>query len=239
LTQPWVIAIDGAAASGKSTVGSILARRLNYLFFDTGVMYRAVTWAALERGISIQDEAAVTALAQSLLIEVTPPTKDDGRQNTICADGQDVTWAIRQPVVDAAVSLVSTYLGVRQALTEQQRCIAANVRIVMAGRDIGTVVLPNADLKLFLEASAEERARRRHEECKARGETITYQQVLNSVRLRDEIDSQRAHAPLRPATDALILNTDGLSIDQVVDKIESAMRQLGYSLNESGEEYET
>jgi cytidylate kinase len=215
-----VIAIDGAAASGKSTVGGVLARRLGYTYFDTGIMYRAVTWAALERGIPIDDETAVTALAESLVIEVTPPTQDDGRQYDVYVDGQDVTWLIRQPAVDAAVSPVSAYRGVRRALTEQQRRIAAKGRIVMVGRDIGTVVLPNADLKLYMQASVEERARRRYQERQARGENVTYQEVLVSMHRRDQIDSQRTYAPLRPADDAIIIDTDGLDIDEVMTQIE-------------------
>jgi cytidylate kinase len=216
-----VIAIDGAAASGKSTIGSLLARRLGYTYFDTGVMYRAVTWAALHRGISVDDEAAVTALAEALVIQVTPATQDDGRQYTVFADGQDVTWAIRQPAVDAVVSPVSAYPGVRRALTKQQRHIAAGGCMVMVGRDIGTVVLPHADLKLFIRASIEERARRRYLERRARGEDVAYQTELASMRRRDEIDSQRAHAPLRPADDAVIIDTDGLTIEQVLARIEA------------------
>jgi cytidylate kinase len=184
-------------------------------------MYRAVTWAALQRGIPVDDEAAVTALAQALVIRVTPPTQDDARQYTVFADGQDVTWAIRQPAVDAVVSPISAYPGVRRALTEQQRHIAAGGCMVMVGRDIGTVVLPHADLKLFIRASIEERARRRYLERRARGEDVAYQTELASMRRRDEIDSQRAHAPLRPADDAVIIDTDGLSIDQVLARIES------------------
>ena len=190
-------------------------------------MYRAVTWAALERGIAIEDEAAVTALAESLVIEVTPPTEDDGRQYTVYADGQDVTWAIRQPAVDAAVSPVSAYPGVRRALTEQQRRIAAGGRIVMVGRDIGTAVLPNADLKLYMQASVEERARRRFRECQARGEEVSYEEVLASMRRRDQIDSQRKHAPLRPAEDAIIIDTEGLSVAEVLARIESLLNSTG------------
>ena len=221
LTRPSVIAIDGAAASGKSTIGGLLARRLGYLYFDTGVMYRAVTWTALERGISIVNEAAVTALAESLVIKVTTPTQDDGRQYTVYADGQDVTWAIRQPAVDAAVSPVSAYFGVRQALTEQQRQIAAGGRVVMVGRDIGTVVAPDADLKLYLQASVEERARRRYRECQARGEAVTYEEVLASIRCRDRIDSGRSQAPLRPAADAILIDTEGFGIEEVLTKVET------------------
>jgi cytidylate kinase len=220
LTRPCVIAIDGAAASGKSTVGSMLARRLGYSYFDTGVMYRAVTWAVLERGISVLDEESVTQLAESLVIEVGPPDQQDGRQYTVYADGQDVTWAIRRPDVDANVSPVSAYPGVRRALTEQQRKIAARGRMVMVGRDIGTVVLPAADLKLFIRASVQERARRRYQECRSRGEQVTYEQVLDSMRRRDEIDTQRTHAPLQPAEDAIIIDTDDLDIEDVLDRIE-------------------
>jgi len=190
-------------------------------------MYRAVTWAALQRGVSIHDEAAVTELAEALRIEVTPPTRDDGRQYTVCADEQDVTWEIRQPEVDAAVSPVSAYPGVRLALTQQQRRIAAMGRMVMVGRDIGTVVLPDADLKLYIQASDEERARRRYLELKARGEDVTYQEVLTSMRRRDQIDSQRAHAPLRPADDAVIIDTDGLEIDEVLARIEPLLQDQG------------
>jgi cytidylate kinase len=188
-------------------------------------MYRAVTWAALQRGISIDDEAAVTELARILPIEVTPPTQEDGRQYTVYAAGQDVTWGIRQPDVEAAVSAVSAYPGVRQALTEKQRQIAANGRIVMVGRDIGSVVLPDADLKLYIQASVEERARRRFLELRSRGKEAPYYEVLTSMRQRDQIDSQRAHAPLRPADDAVIIDTDGLSVEEVLACIETLLQQ--------------
>jgi cytidylate kinase len=154
--KPCTIAIDGPASAGKSTIGELLARRLDYLYFDTGLMYRAVTWAALARDIPIDDEAAVTALAERLRIDVIPPTVDDGRQCTVLADGVDVTWAVRTPEVDANVSPVSAYPGVRRALVVQQRRVAAAGPVVMVGRDIGTVVLPDADLKLYLDATVEE-----------------------------------------------------------------------------------
>lgn len=227
MARPSVIAIDGAAASGKSTIGNRLARRLGYTYFDTGVMYRAVTWAALREGVSIEDEAGVTELAESLVIEVTPPTRDDGRQYTVYADEQDVTWAIREPAVEEFVSPVSAYPGVRRALTEQQRRIATSGHMVMVGRDIGTVVLPDADLKLYIQASVEERAHRRYQECRARGERVTYDEVLTSMRRRDQIDSQRTHAPLRPADDAVIIDTDGLDIEEVMGRIESLLQDLG------------
>jgi cytidylate kinase len=221
------VAIDGPAASGKSTVGEALAQRLGYLYFDTGVMYRAVTWAALERSIPIGDEEAVTALAEQLHIEVTEPTVADGRQYTVLADGVDITWAIRTPAVDANVSPVSAYAGVRRALVAQQRRVAAGVAVVMVGRDIGTVVLPHADLKIYLDATVEERARRRWREMEARGKDVDYQVVLDAMRRRDEIDSSRDVSPLRAAEDAVLLDTTDLSIDQVVEQVQRLVEAQG------------
>ena len=213
------IAIDGPAASGKSTVGELLARRLGYLYFDTGVMYRAVTWAALDRGIPIEDEAAVVALAGKLHIDVSPPTADDGRQYTVLADGVDITWEIRTPAVNADVSPVSAYPGVRREMVRQQRRVAQGGRVVMVGRDIGTVVLPDADLKIYLDASVEERARRRWEEERARGENSDYDAVLASMRRRDQIDSSREASPLRAAGDAVVLDTTALDIEGVMVEV--------------------
>jgi cytidylate kinase len=221
------IAIDGPAASGKSTVGELLARRLGYLYFDTGVMYRGVTWAALDRDISIEDEVAVTALAEVLHIEVTPPTADDGRQYTVLADGVDITWEIRTPAVNANVSPVSAYPGVRKEMVRQQRRVAECGQVVMVGRDIGTVVLPDADLKIYLDASVEERARRRWKEELARGENSDYGAVLASTRRRDEIDSSRDVSPLRAAEDAVVLDSTELSIEQVVAAAERLIEDRG------------
>ena len=157
-----LIAIDGPAASGKSTVGRLLAERLQYLYLDTGCMYRAVTWAALQREIDLADETAVTQLAQDIQIDILPVEAErDGRHYTVLVDGQDITWQLRSPQVDANVSLVSSYLGVRQEMVQRQRAFGNRGAVVMVGRDIGTVVMPDAPLKLFITASAEERARRR------------------------------------------------------------------------------
>lgn len=218
------ITIDGPAASGKSTVGSALSERLGYLYFDTGVMYRAVTWAALDRGIAIEDEAAVTRLAQELHIEVTRPTVDDGRQYTVLADGEDITWAIRSPEVNRYVSPVSAYPGVREALTCQQRRIGGAGGVVMVGRDIGTVVLPGAEVKIYLDASPEERARRRHAENLQRGQPSDYQQVLSELRRRDRIDSTRASSPLLAADDAVRIDSTAMTIDEVVARAEELAR---------------
>jgi cytidylate kinase len=219
LTRPSTIAVDGPAASGKSTIGGLLAERLGYLYFDTGVMYRAVTWAAIARGIDVADEAGVTDLAERLQIDVVRPTVSDGRQYTVLADGQDVTWEIRCPEVNWGVSPVSAYPGVRAALTAQQRRIGQKGKIVMVGRDIGTVVLPDADLKLYLDATVEERAGRRYRETLARSESADFDEVLASVQLRDEIDSGRAHAPLRAAEEAVVVDTTALGIQDVLDRV--------------------
>jgi len=227
--KPCTIAIDGPASSGKSTIGELLARRLGYLYFDTGVMYRAVTWAALDRGIPIEDEPAVTALAEQLGIDVTSPTADDGRQYTVLADGADVTWDIRAPEVDGSVSPVSAYPGVRRALVEQQRRVAAKGPVVMVGRDIGTVVLPDADLKIYLDASVEERARRRWLEERARALDVDYGTVLASMRRRDEIDSSRADSPLCVAEGAVVVDTTGLSIERVLAEAERLVEEQGCS----------
>lgn len=225
MSKPTIIAIDGPAAAGKSTIGYELAKRLNYLYFDTGVMYRAVTWTALNEGLDIADEAAITALAQRLDIDVTPPTQEDGRQYTVLADGQDITWAIRDAAVEAGVSPVSAYAGVREALVVQQRRISAQGRVVMVGRDIGTIVLPRADLKLYLDASVRERALRRYRELIQRGQEASYESVLTSMQRRDDIDSGREVAPLLPADDAITIDTSDLNIDQVLDAIQKMIHE--------------
>lgn len=223
-TSPSIIAIDGPAASGKSTLGRRLADELGYLFFDTGVMYRAVTWLALQRGVDVNDSAAVTLLAETAQIDVASPSQEDGRACDVLADGQDITWETRRREVDANVSVVSAYAGVRKALSEQQRRIGKRGRVVMVGRDIGTVVLPEADLKVYLDATADERARRRYDEVRARGENPDYQEILDKVIQRDHIDSTRAVAPLRPAEDAVILDSDKLDADEVFQRVKDLCR---------------
>jgi len=214
-SPPSILALDGPAASGKSTLGRRLADSLGYLFFDTGVMYRAITWIALQRDMDLRDEAAITELAQNAQIDIRPPSRDDGRACDVVIGDKDVTWDMRGDEVDANVSVVSAYAGVRQALSQQQRRIGLRGKVVMVGRDIGTVVLPEADLKIYLDASAEERARRRYDEMIARGDKADYAEILRKVIERDHIDSTRAVAPLRPAEDAVIVDSDKLSADQV------------------------
>ena len=219
------ITIDGPAASGKSTLGIKLAEHFNFLFFDTGVMYRAVTLAALQRQVPVSDEKACTGLAQKVKIDIAPPSKSDGRLNDVLLDGEEVTWDIRQPHVEAHVSLVSTYPGVRKALTEQQRRIGLRGKVVLVGRDTGTVVLPEAQVKIYLDASVEERARRRYQEVQARGEDADLEELLQSMQKRDRIDSQRDVAPLRPAEDAIIINSDGKDADQIYELVLSLIKE--------------
>ena len=227
--QPAIVALDGPAGSGKSTVGYRLAQDVDFLFFDTGVMYRAVTWAALEHAVDTHDEIVVSELAKQIQIDVTPPEPEDRehRQNSVFVDGRNVTPFIRTPKVEQQVSIVSAYPIVRQALSDQQRRIsqyygtgaAEKAGVVMAGRDIGTVVVPEAPLKIYLDASAQERARRRYTELVAQGKAVEFAAILEGILQRDQLDSQRAVSPLHPAEDAIIIDTSALSPDAVVMEI--------------------
>ncbi len=209
-----VIAIDGPVASGKTAVGRLLSQRLGYRFLDTGLMYRAVTALALRTGVDPNNEQRLTSLARSARLDVT---QRDGRDR-VQASGEDITDSLRTRDVENAVSLVSKVIGVREALVAQQRRMVAGGRMVMVGRDIGTVVLVDAPLKLFLKASPEVRAKRRLAEQQANGGKATFEDVLANVRLRDDLDTNRAVSPLKPASDAKIIDTDGLTLQQVVDK---------------------
>ncbi|WP_420631955.1 (d)CMP kinase [Candidatus Leptofilum sp.] len=224
-TEPIpLIAIDGPAASGKSTVGRLLAEQLNYLYLDTGCMYRAVTWATLQQEFDVEDETAVIQLAQEIEIEIFPVRdgEADGRHYTVLVAGQDITWQLRTPAVDANVSQVSSYLGVRQEMVKRQRAFGERGAVVMVGRDIGTVVMPDAPLKLYITASAEERARRRTRDRQAQGHTASYDDILADVLRRDQIDSNREHSPLRPAADAILID----STDQPPAAIVNAILQM-------------
>jgi cytidylate kinase len=208
-----VIAIDGPAGVGKSTTSRELARRLGYTLVDTGALYRGVALAARERGISWDDEVAVAALCDE--IELGFASQDDGTPRLLL-DGVDRGDDIRTPEVSAGASQVSAYPGVRRALLGIQRRLGAAGGVVLEGRDIGTVVFPDAEVKLFLTASAEERARRRVKDLESKGIRVDYEELLRQIKARDEADSTRAIAPLRPAEDAVILDSTSLDMEAVV-----------------------
>jgi CMP/dCMP kinase len=216
-----IVALDGPSSSGKSTVGAEAARVLRYRFCDTGLLYRAVTWLAIERGVAATDTSEIVSLAA----EVHLVADARGRMRHVEADGRDVTADIRTAAVDRAVSAYSRVPELRAALVPRQRAIAADGGIIMAGRDIGTVILPDADLKIYLDASAEERARRRVAQRKTAAQHDA-DRVLEELRLRDALDSTRKAAPLRTAADALVLDTDGNSFLQSVDAVVQAIRAV-------------
>jgi cytidylate kinase len=214
-----VIAIDGPGAAGKSTVADVLARRLHAMLFDTGAIYRAVTLAARRAGVDVQDAARLTELARHLPIALRPPTVADGRQVDVLLDNEDVTWAIRTPEIDSTVSAVSAHRPVREALLHTQREIADDATVVMVGRDIGTVVVPDAGVKVFISASPEERARRRLLDLRAKGIDADFDSVLADLRARDDWDSNREVAPLRAADDAIVIDSDGRAVEDIVEEI--------------------
>lgn len=214
--KPQLIAIDGPVAVGKSSVGSLLAKRLGYVFFDTGMMYRAFTWKVLKSGIPIKDEQKICQLANTTKFDFVPLK---GCYLSPFVDDEDVSSKLLSPEVEAYVPQVAKIVGVRQALVLEQRKLAQRGKVVMAGRDIGTVVLPGAELKIFLTASTEERAKRRHRELLKRGENSTLETVLADLKKRDELDIRRTVSPLKPAEDAIIIDTENLNLEQVVDKI--------------------
>jgi len=214
--KPQLIAIDGPVAVGKSSVGSLLAKRLGYVFFDTGMMYRAFTWKVLKLGIPIEEEQKLCQLANTTKFDFVPL---QGWHLLPIIDDEDVSSKLLCPEVEAHVSLASKIAGVRQTLILEQRKLAQQGKVVMAGRDIGTVVLHWAELKIFLTASTEERARRRHKELLKRGENSSLEIVLADLKKRDEMDIHRTISPLKPAEDAIIIDTENFSLEQVVDKI--------------------
>lgn len=215
-----VVALDGPGSSGKSSVGAAAALRCGYRFCDTGLLYRAVTWLALARDLSASYPHAVRGLVD----EVDLAPDEQGRLARVMVDGTDHTDDVRGPAVDGAVSAISAIPELRLALLDRQRSLAATGGIVMAGRDIGTVVLPDADLKLYLDASVEERARRRTEERGLDPSSDEAQAIMAALRRRDELDSTRPVAPLRPATDARIIATDGNTFEDTVDAVVGAIR---------------
>lgn len=207
-----VIAVDGPAAAGKSTVSKIIAKKLGYTYIDTGAMYRAYTWYVLFKGVDPKNESECVKLIPEVEIELYP----DGK---VMCSGHDVTRPIRESLVSSNVSYIASYKDIRLALVELQRKMAEKSSVVMDGRDIGTYVLPNADVKIFQIASVEERAKRRYKENVEKGIKCTYEEIVADVQNRDRIDSSRAFAPLKPAEDSVQLDTSNLTIEESVDAI--------------------
>jgi cytidylate kinase len=212
------IAIDGPAGAGKSTVAQKVAKRLGYVYIDTGAMYRGVTWKALRAEVDWTDTAAIAELAAYTTIALIPPADLTGKQH-VQVDGHDVTAEIRLPEVSQRVSSVACIPEVRAVLTAQQQAMGASGGVVMDGRDIGTAVFPLAEVKIYLTASTRERTRRRWQELSAQGIDVDVEQLEQEILARDLADSQRAVAPLRPAEDAVIVHSDDTSADGVVEKI--------------------
>ena len=218
---PAVITIDGPAASGKSTLGELLARRLGYVYFDTGILYRALALLALRRGVPLDDPQALARLARAVKLMVLPPSVDDGRQYTVLADGEDITWGLRDVMVDRSVSRVAGYPAVREALRDQQREIGRRGKVVIVGRDIGSVVMPDADYKLFLTAPLHERARRRCAELAGRGIELPLSTVTEDLRRRDALDERNTFVP----EGAVVLDSAGMTPEEVMTQILNAFEQ--------------
>lgn len=215
LMKPLRVALDGPAGAGKSTVAKRVAKELGLTYVDTGAMYRAITWKALQQGIDPGDADSLAALANQVRIDFR--LTDQGQD--VFLNGEDITEAIRSQEVTRNVSEVSAVPGVREAMVKIQQEIASRIGVVMDGRDIGTVVLPNADLKIWLTASVEERASRRYQELIGKGQAVDFEQLKLDIQRRDEYDSGREHSPMKMAEDAVPVDTTGLNISQVIEKI--------------------
>ena len=227
MSKPWTIAIDGPAGAGKSTVARLLAHRLGYLYIDSGAMYRAVALITQEREVNPSEADAVAALARTARIEFQ--ANADGSSQQVLLDDKDVTEDIRVPEVASLASVVSAIPGVRAALVAQQQALGSQGGVVMEGRDIGTVVFPNADLKVFLTASPAARAERRLQDIQRRGHvTATLEQVRADQDERDERDATRSVSPLAAAPDALVIDSDGIAPEQVVDEILKVVDARGH-----------
>lgn len=224
-TKVLTIAIDGPAGAGKSTVAQRLAGQLDYLYIDTGAMYRAATWVALEKRVDPQDSLTVVSLVEKADIELKPPDESSNGRVRVFVNGSDVSMIVRSRIISKFVSQVAALAGVRKILVEKQKALAARGGVVMDGRDIGTVVLPDADVKVFLTASATVRAQRRLKDLKEMGQVADLDILLREIEARDQMDCTRAVSPLKQADDAVVISTDELSIDEVVAQVFALAKQ--------------
>lgn len=230
MVKTFQIAIDGPVAAGKGTTAKMVAKRLGFLYVDTGAMYRCLTLFAKQKGVDWMDEEGIAKLLreEKPRVELSIPTENekDGRLCSVRLNGEDVSWQIRTEEISSGVSVITQYASVRDYITPLAREIAGRENVVMEGRDITTVVLPMADLKIYMDASPQERAKRRHRELMARGEDVSYKQVYKQLVERDKRDSGRSIAPLMKAKNAWVLDTTGMSIDQVAELIVDKVRTL-------------
>lgn len=224
------IAIDGPVAAGKGTVAKLVAKRLGFLYVDTGAMYRVAAMLAKQHSIDWEDEKNIADLVSRANIVMRNPLEEesDGRQTTVIVDDQDVSWAIRTEEMSGGASAVAKLPAVRQVLVKKQQLIAASQNVVMEGRDITFRVLPDAQLKIYLDADEDIRAKRRHQELMVRGEDITYQQVLEDLKKRDLQDKGRTTDPLQIVDDAWVLDTTPMTINEVVNVIEDRVKKITY-----------
>lgn len=230
MEKTFQIAIDGPVAAGKGTTAKMVAARLGFLYVDTGAMYRCLTLFAKENGVDWDDEIGIAKLLESKKpkVELSLPSEKekDGRLCTVRLNSEDVSWRIRTEEISAGVSIITQYACVRDYVTPMAREIAKVQNVVMEGRDITTVVLPEADLKIYMDADPKERAMRRHRELMMRGEDVSFDDVYNQLLERDKRDSERVIAPLKKAQNAWILDTTGMSIDRVADLIVKKVEKL-------------
>ncbi len=221
VSVPIVITIDGPSGSGKGTLSQMLARHLNYHLLDSGALYRLVALAVIKKGVELSDEQAVSKVAEGLDVRFS---LENGESAQILLEGENVAGAIRQEVVSMAASQIAAYPKVRAALLERQRAFAIGPGLIADGRDMGTTVFPNAQVKLFLTASPEARAERRYKQLCGKGEAVDMSELINDIRERDERDSNRSISPLKPAPDAVIIDSTAMSIDEVFAKILTAIK---------------
>lgn len=230
MNKTFQIAIDGPVAAGKGTTAKMVAQRLGFLYVDTGAMYRCLTLFSKQNGVNWEDESAVSKLLSNLspklALSIPTDAEKDGRLCTVLLNGEDVSWNIRTEDISKGVSIITQYASVRDYITPMARLIAEAQNVVMEGRDITTVVLPNADLKIYMDADPKERAARRHRELMTRGEDVSYEEVFKQLATRDKRDSERVIAPLMKAKNAWILDTTGMNIDKVADIIIERVEEL-------------